>query len=142
YNSFTSTQAPSQASTGACPAASYWDIGVRGDLGPTDHTSGLTLAPMASILTSTTGYPGTAANPDLALDPAVVRQYCNGSRIPPENGGTGWQGPPGIADATVPNPIFNLTPAATVDEGNNWINMSWGPLALTNPTISGGAPLG
>jgi hypothetical protein len=40
--------------------------------------------------------------------------------------------PPGISDATVPNPIFNLTPAATVDEGNNWINISWGPLALTN----------
>ncbi len=45
----------------------------------------------------------------------------------------GYQVPPGIADATVPNPIFNLTPAATVDEGNNWINISWGPLALTNP---------
>ena len=24
--------------------------------------------------------------------------------------------------------------AATVDEGNNWINLSWGPLALTDPT--------
>jgi hypothetical protein len=33
----------------------------------------------------------------------------------------------------VPNPVFNLTPAATVDEGNNWINIAWGPLALTNP---------
>jgi hypothetical protein len=40
--------------------------------------------------------------------------------------------PPGISDATVPNPVFNLTPAATVDEGNNWINISWGPLAMTN----------
>jgi hypothetical protein len=45
----------------------------------------------------------------------------------------GYQVPPGISDATVPNPIFNLTPAATVDEGNNWINITWGPLALTNP---------
>jgi hypothetical protein len=51
----------------------------------------------------------------------------------------GYQVPPGIADATVPNPVFNLTPAATVDEGNNWINMSWGPLALTTP---GNATLG
>jgi hypothetical protein len=33
----------------------------------------------------------------------------------------------------VPNPLFSLQPAATVDEGNNWVNMSWGPLALTNP---------
>ena len=45
----------------------------------------------------------------------------------------GYQVPPGISDATVPNPIFNLTPAATVDEGNNWINLSWGPLALIGP---------
>lgn len=44
----------------------------------------------------------------------------------------GYQVPPGISDATVPNPVFNLTPAATVDEGNNWINISWGPLAETN----------
>ena len=33
----------------------------------------------------------------------------------------------------MPTPVFNLTPAATVDEGNNWINISWGPLALTHP---------
>jgi hypothetical protein len=47
--------------------------------------------------------------------------------------------PPGIADATTPNPVFMLTPAATVDEGNNWINVSWGPLALTNPSNLGPA---
>ena len=44
--------------------------------------------------------------------------------------------PPGISDATVPNPIFNLTPSATVDEGNNWVNMSWGPLSLVNPVTN------
>ena len=54
--------------------------------------------------------------------PALVSQYCNGSRTPPEAGGMGYKVPPGISDATVPNPIFNLTPAATVDEGNNWVN--------------------
>ena len=59
---------------------------------------------------------------------------------PPEFGGTGYQVPPGIADSTVPNPVFNLTPAATVDEGNNWINISWGPLAMTHPVS--GATLG
>jgi len=31
YNAFTTTQAASQTATGACPSASYWDIGVRGD---------------------------------------------------------------------------------------------------------------
>ena len=65
----------------------------------------------------------------LADNPTVLSQYCNGSRVPPELVSLGYQVPPGISDATVPNPIFNLTPAATVDEGNNWINMSWGPLA-------------
>jgi hypothetical protein len=44
--------------------------------------------------------------------------------------------PPGISDATVPNPIFNLSPSATVDEGNNWINISWGPLAMTGPVTN------
>jgi hypothetical protein len=77
----------------------------------------------------------------------VTSQYCNGSRIPPEYAlacpaGTGcsaagYSVPPGISDASVPNPIFNLTPAATVDEGNNWINLAWGPLSLTNPTVAG-----
>ena len=56
--------------------------------------------------------------------------------------------PPGISDATVPNPLFNLTPSATVDEGNNWVNLNWGPLSMTNPTVvangnyGGGLPLG
>jgi len=35
--------------------------------------------------------------------------------------------------------VFSLTPAATVDEANNWINVSWGPLALTNPAANMGA---
>src|SRR6202008_39505 len=45
-----------------------------------------------------------------------------------------------IADAMVPNPIFSLTPTATVDEGNNWINISWGPLSLINTVTN--TPLG
>jgi hypothetical protein len=47
-----------------------------------------------------------------------------------------------------PNPVFSFTPSATVDEGNNWINVSWGPLGLTNPSVlptggnyGGGPPL-
>jgi hypothetical protein len=135
YNGFTTTQAPSQTATGTCPAASYWDIGVRGDTGPTNHASTVTLNPTYSFLTSIaagTGY-NLAAQHNNATNPALVSEYCNGSRIPPEFGGTGFQVPPGIADATVPNPVFSLTPAATVDEGNNWVNLSWGPLAMTNP---------
>jgi len=133
YNAFTSTQAASQTVTGQCTSgASYWDIGVRGDTGPTNHGSGVTLSPVYSLLTNTSGYTAAGSN-NIASNPAVVSQYCNGSRVPPELGAMGYQVPPGISDATVPNPIFNLTPAATVDEGNNWINISWGPLAETNP---------
>src|SRR6516162_257045 len=151
YDGFTTTPAPSQpqadattangngaivtGGTGACVAVSpitYWDLGVRGDTGPANHGSTVTLNPTFSVLTSIAGYSttNTLANPTLLL------QYCNGSRVPPELGTAGYLVPPGIADATVPNPIFNLTPAATVDEGNNWINMSWGPLTLSNPVTS------
>jgi hypothetical protein len=35
--------------------------------------------------------------------------------------------------------VFSLTPSATVDEGNNWINVSWGPLALSDDSVTGGA---
>jgi hypothetical protein len=141
YNAFTTTQASSQPLTGACDTGtSYWDIGVRGDTGPTNHSGGITLTPRWSVLTSITGGYNTTGLFNTASNPLAISQYCNGSRVPPENGGLGYQVPPGISDATVPNPIFNLTPAATVDEGNNWINISWGPLSMTNPV--NGAQLG
>jgi len=127
--------APLQTVTGSCGTAAYWDIGVRGDQwtsgssGP-NHASGFTLNPVHSLI---------------GVSPNFVSQYCNGSRVPPECtvadgcGGTyGFGVPPGIADAVTPNPLFSLTPAATVDEGNNWINVSWGPLSLTNPSTPGG----
>jgi len=110
--------------TGACVSgANYWDIGVRGDTGPQNHASGVTLAPTYSVLTdvsSASGYSGatlhnTGANPTSSASTATARGF-RGER------GLGYQVPPGISDASVPNPIFNLTPAATVDEGNNWIN--------------------
>jgi hypothetical protein len=146
YNSFTTNQAASQPTTdatsangqgaiitggtGACVPSSYWDIGVRGDTAPSNHSSGLKLTPSHSVITDAGDYTG---NGNMGTDPTVISQYCNGSRTPPEFNSAGYQVPPGISDATVPNPIFNLQPAATVDEGNNWINMSWGPLTLVHP---------
>jgi hypothetical protein len=128
--------------TGACvtpTTPNYWDIGVRGDTGPTNHSSGITLSPAYSVLTNTAGYSATALH-NTGSNPTVVSQYCNGSRTPPEFASMGYQVPPGIADAQVPNPVFTLTPSATVDEGNNWVNISWGPLAETHPLT--GAVLG
>jgi hypothetical protein len=156
FNAFTSTLAPTQASTGACSAATYWDLGVRGDK-TTAPNSGSTfaLSPRYSALTTTAGYNAGAAH-NVAGNPNFVSQYCNGSRVPPEctvadgcAGPRGYGVPPGIADAVTPNPLFSLSPSATVDEGNNWINVSWGPLSLTSPSVlgadgkwGGGLPLG
>ncbi|MEK7321349.1 MAG: Ig-like domain-containing protein [Pseudomonadota bacterium] len=123
--------------TGYCaPKAVYWDIGAYGDMGPSDHSSGLTLAPRQSILTDAVDYQGQG---NLGSNPALVSQYCNGSRKPPEAGGNGISVPPGIADAVIPNPLFSLTPSATPDEGNQWINMSYGPLSLVNASVTAGS---
>ena len=126
--------------TGACVSGTqYWDIGVRGDRSRTTHESGVTLRATDSVLTP--GGSAVLATGNSTGDPRFIQQYCDGSRISPETPGllaAGWQVPPGISDATVPNPIFNLTPVATVDEGNNWVNLNWGPLSMTNPTALGG----
>jgi hypothetical protein len=130
YSAFTNTLAPTQATTGACTTTgvTYWDLGVRGDRTLAGHESGQTLTPVASYVSD--GNPGVIAN------------YCNGSRVPPEcppascGGLHGFGVPPGIPDALAGAPLFMLTPSATVDEGNNWINVSWGPLSLTNPTLN------
>ena len=147
FNSFTNTAAPSQpqagsttangsgsiitGGTGACTAANFWDIGVRGDLAPNTHASGFTLSPAYSVLTDAGDYSASLHNS--GSNPMVVSQYCNGSRVPPELGSAGYQVPPGTNESNVPVPVFSLTAGATVDEGNNWINISWGPLSLTHP---------
>jgi len=125
FSAFTTTPLPNQSSTGSCNVGgTYWDIGVRGDQTLTGHESGITLA-VANTLLSTNS------------DPNLVRPYCNGSRIPPEFGGTGFQVPPGTNEANAtPLPLFDLMASATVDEGNNWVNVSWGPLSLVNPTTN------
>ncbi len=150
-----------QTITGACPTsgATYWDIGVYGDTSATNHSSGYTLSPQYSMFSAGQGY---SSNGNTAPSSAgVVQQYCNGSRVPPEiatqlcTGATGSPAnapgciqpgtvgigitvPPGITDSTYAGPAFSLTPAATVDEGSNWINMFYGPLSLSNATIAKG----
>ncbi|MFL6605493.1 MAG: Ig-like domain-containing protein [Steroidobacteraceae bacterium] len=135
-----------QGTTGACPdGANYWDVGVRGDTSPTNHTvTGFTpvlgapsinptLYVNNSILTANpAGYVNGSGNQVPAGSP-VVAQYCNGSRVPPENGGHGYNTPAGRSETTGLSPVFtfnNIAPAATVDEGNNWINLIYGPLTL------------
>jgi len=48
----------------------------------------------------------------------------------------GYKGLPGIADATVPNPIFQTDAAATVDAGQQGIKIAWGPTGDENPSTN------
>jgi hypothetical protein len=154
-NAFTATAVPSQPTTdgttadgngviitggtGACTTnASYWEIGVRGDTGPSNHNGGL-LSPVYSLLTDASDYTAAGSN-NLGSDPTLVSQYCNGSRIPPEFATSPFLVIPGTNETNaLPTPVFSLAPAATVDEGNNWVNMIWGPISLTHPIT--GLPL-
>jgi hypothetical protein len=118
--------------TGACTSASYWDIGVRGDLGPANHAGGL-LSPTYSVLTDVADYAAASAH-NLGTNPTLLSQYCNGSRVPPELASNGYATTPGTNETNaLPLPIFTLLPSATVDEGNNWVNLRWGPTTLTHP---------
>jgi hypothetical protein len=118
-------QLPAQATTGQCTGTpAYWDIGVVGDLSVTPGT--LRLNPVYSVLTSTTGY--TSSNPhNVATNPGLLDLYCNGSRVTPEF--------PGVIN---PPSVKTMQVAATVDEGNNFINLRYGPLTTMKPTTSAG----
>ncbi len=142
----TPTQIANQSGTGACndTNASYWDIGVRGDTGPGKPSAG-SLAPTYSVLTGQTSEVGTGSNDILAPGTIVGGTYCDGARVPLEAllAGTAkaWQTPPGTNESNaLPAPPFTLMAGATVDEGNNWINLRWGPLSL-NLTNGSGNPL-
>jgi hypothetical protein len=149
--------------TGACVSgAQYWDIGVYGDTSTVGgNPGGFKLNPTNSLLTSLSGPSGGYAGSGNLAGPSgggglFTNMYCNGSRVPPEisptvctskanapgctyPGALGITVPPGVPDN---NPFYanlTLTPAATVDEGNNWINMLYGPLTTVNPTVARGA---
>jgi hypothetical protein len=139
-----------QSATGSCddPNAqySYWDIGVRGDTAPGTHMGGV-LSPFYSVLSNPAGtYAESGNGANNLLGPnAVVSTlkgvYCNGSRLPIEaivsGAAYGWQVPPGTNENNpLPNTPFTLIAGATVDEGNNWINLRWGPMS-TNFAING-----
>jgi hypothetical protein len=81
----------------------------------------------------------------------VIGQYCNGARIPPEQCATnqgandpgmckGYFTPAGQSETVGVSPVFvfnGISASATVDEGNNWINLTYGPLTLGRPPATG-----
>jgi hypothetical protein len=107
-----------QSTSGQCvPGAKYWDVGVLGDASTAPGAVRLTAS--FSVLSSTVGYAGSG---NTAADPQLVNPYCNGSRVVPEL--------PGVIN---PPSVKNLQVAATVDEGNNYVNLRYGPLYTVNP---------
>jgi hypothetical protein len=139
-----------QTATGQCPAgASYWDVGLRtDDLAAGTIAAGTTLTMANSIFTVAPGV--TGANNFTPGNSPVIAQYCNGARVPPENCSNqldqatcrGFNAPPGRSETTGLSPVFvfnNITPAATVDEGHNWLNVTYGPLTLNRSAVQPGS---
>ena len=154
---------PTTGATAGGPGPQYWDIGVYGDTSVVGGNSGgYALSPTNSMLTTLNG-PGGGYSGNGNQAPAsagFVGQYCNGSRVPPEiapslcappvngsnptpgctyPGAVGITTPPNVPDINPFYPSFTLTPAATVDEGNNAISMYYGPLSTVNPAIQKGS---
>ena len=153
------TPLPAQTAFGSCPAgATYWDIGLRTD----DVQAGLIsaaankLAITNSLLTGTAADLGTAAETIASATNVfgdtntVNAPICNGARTPPEACGLlanglgqschGFNSPPGASESTSTSSLFvfdNIQPTATVDEGHNWLNLTYGPLTLARPGVTG-----
>jgi hypothetical protein len=145
-----------QATSGACSiGAQFWDIGLRTDDVQSGRLSaaGNGLVITNSVLTVTDDIGTTAetvasaTNKGGATTSPVIAQICNGARMPPEhckdagidnNSPTckGFNAPAGASESTSTPTLFvfsGIQPTATVDEGHNWLNLTYGPLTLAIP---------
>ena len=155
------TPALVQRATGQCPAgANVWDIGLRTD----DVNSGF-IPPSTRLALNNSLYTGDAktaivvggsgsANNQTPAATPLVAAFCNGARMPPEHctdGGIdngspsckGYNAPVGASETTGLTQVFvfsGIQPTATVDEGHNWLNLSFGPLTLSRPNVSTPTP--
>lgn len=141
-----------QNATGACmtpssvPSTFYYDVGLR-----TDDVAATLISFTANKLQSyssiISGDPQsvvTKTNPVAASSSPVVAEFCNGARVPPEKGGAfaGYNAPPGASETTSLATVFvfnGIKPAATVDEGHNWLNLTYGPLTLNRSAVNSSA---
>jgi hypothetical protein len=104
----------------------------------------------AANLTTQSNAPASVNNVTPTKAP-VIGQYCNGARIPPEQCASsqgandpgmckGYFTPAGQSETVGVSPVFQfngIAASATVDEGNNWINLTYGPLTLGRPPAGG-----
>jgi hypothetical protein len=140
-----------QTATGQCPpGANFWDVGLRtDDFNAGTIPLGTTLAVTSSILT---GDPQKVivSSPTNILGGSspVIAQACNGARTPPESCNqlanglgqscNGYNAPPGASETTGIAQLFlfnGIKPTATVDEGHNWLNLTFGPLTLNRSAV-------
>ena len=150
-----------QRATGDCPVgANVWDIGLR-----TDDVNGGIIPPGTRLTLINSLYSGDAnttlvissigsANNQTPASTPLVAPYCNGARMPPEHctdGGIdnasgsckGYNAPVGASETTGLTQAFvfnGIQPTATVDEGHNWLNLTYGPLTLSRPNVAAGTP--
>ena len=87
----------------------YWDLGVLGDKSTTPGTNHLN--PTTSVLTSTAGYSST----NISTDPQFNTTYFNSS----------------TASKGLLLPPEAYAAFATLDEGGNFVDVSYGPLTIT-----------
>ena len=146
-----------QTTTGQCAAgANYWDVGLRtDDLAAGTIAAGTKVTMSNSLYTSDTQGVITGSANIVGGSSPVVAQFCNGARMPPEHctdagidanspSCKGFNAPPGASETTSTPTLFvfnGIQPTATVDEGHNWLNLSFGPLQLGRPnaaTATGG----
>lgn len=141
-----------QTATGQCPSgAFYWDVGLRTDDIDAGVIPGGTFLAIANSIVSADPQSvllGTAMR--TSAGSPLVAPFCNGARMPPEhctdvgidNGNPtckGFNAPPGASETTGLTTMFvfnGIQPTATVDEGHNWLNLTYGPLTLSRPGVS------
>ncbi|ADI28857.1 choice-of-anchor D domain-containing protein [Methylotenera versatilis] len=144
-----------QTATGECAqGASYWDFGLR-----TDDVAGGTIPSGTKLTLNNSIYTNDvrnvnvvssiSANNHVGGSSPVIAQFCNGARTAPEGCNQlasglgqschGFNVPPGSSETTGLADVFvfsGIRPTATVDEGHNWLNLSYGPLTLSRPNVS------
>jgi len=140
----------------SAPTVVFSGGGIQPNPGDISSTAGIALTAKNSILSDQAnllGVNSVASAPNVVPNAAPVQgQYCNGARIPPEQCSTQSQGannngmclgyftPAGQSETFGVSPVFvfnGIKASATVDEGNNWINMTFGPLSLSRPSVAG-----
>jgi len=89
-------------------------------------------------------YPSSSNN--IGSNPNVVSQYCNGCashrNAPRRMDALGRAATTCLRASRMRSCPTGLQPHAgrDVDEGNNWINMTWGPTDADHPSINAGNP--